>query len=324
MSTEENRDLSIVIPVFNESSNLPELYREITEACQNLKKSYEIIFVDDGSKDDSFLVCIQLYKKDPRIRVIQLRKNFGQTAALSAGFDHARGNIIITLDADLQNDPQDFGLLIAKIEEGYDLVSGWRVKRKDRFVTRRLPSILANWLISKITGVKLHDYGCTLKAFRREIIRHIKLYGELHRFIPAIASHVGVSIAEVKVNHRKRRHGKSKYSVWRFPKVILDLLTVKFLLSYSTRPLQIFGIIGLISGITGGIIGLWLAYVRLIRLESIAGRPLLLLAILLIVIGAQFITLGLLAEIVVRTYHESTEKRIYFVRDIIQADSEED
>lgn len=324
MTTEENCDLSLVIPVYNEATTLPELHREITEACQNLKKSYEIIFVDDGSEDESLLVCKQLLKKDQRIRVIQLRKNFGQTAALSAGFDHARGNIIITLDADLQNDPQDFGLLIAKIEEGYDLVCGWRVKRKDRFITRRLPSILANWLISRMTRVKLHDYGCTLKAFRREIIKHIKLYGELHRFIPAIASNVGVSIAEVKVNHRKRRHGKSKYSMWRFPKVILDLLTVKFLLSYSTRPLQIFGIIGLISGIIGGIIGLWLAYVRLIRMEGISGRPLLLLAILLIVIGIQFITLGLLAEIVVRAYHESTEKKIYFIRDIIQAESEED
>jgi len=323
MQTEENRDLTIVIPVYNEAKNLPELQREVTNACQNLKKSYEILFVDDGSRDDSLSVLKQLMKKDPRIRIIQLRKNFGQTAALTAGFDHARGNIIITLDADLQNDPQDFGILIGKIEEGYDLVNGWRVKRKDKFVTRRLPSLLANWLISKMTRVKLHDYGCTLKAFRREIMKHIKLYGELHRFIPAIASNAGVSIAEVKVNHRKRRHGKSKYSVWRFPKVILDLLTVKFLLSYSTRPLQIFGIIGLISGIIGGILGLWLAYVRLIRLEGISGRPLLLLAILLIVIGIQFITLGLLAEIVVRAYHESTEKRIYFVREIIQAESEE-
>lgn len=324
MSTEVNCDLSIVIPVYNEAINLPELHKEITLACQRLKKSYEIIFVDDGSTDESLIVCKQLLKKDPQIRAIQLRKNFGQTAALSAGFDNARGAIIITMDADLQNDPQDFGLLIEKIEEGYDLVSGWRVKRKDRFITRRIPSILANWLISRMTRVKLHDYGCTLKAFRREIIQHIKLYGELHRFIPAIVSNVGVSIAEVKVNHRKRRHGKSKYSVWRFPKVILDLLTVKFLLSYSTRPLQVFGIIGLISGVIGGLICLWLAYVRLIRLEGIGGRPILLLAIFLIVIGIQFITLGLLAEIMVRAYHESTEKRIYFIRDIFQADSEED
>ena len=324
METEGIIALSLVIPVYNEASNLPELHSEITAACQTLAKSYEIIFVDDGSEDDSLAVLKQLLKKDHRIWIIQLRKNFGQTAALSAGFDNARGDIIITLDADLQNDPQDFSLFIEKIEEGYDLVSGWRVKRKDRLITRRIPSVMANWLISKMTRVKLHDYGCTLKAFRKEIIKHIKLYGELHRFIPAIASHVGVSIAEVKVNHRKRRRGKSKYSVWRFPKVILDLLTVKFLLSYSTRPLQIFGIIGLISGVIGGVIGLWLAYVRLIRLEGISGRPLLFLAILLIVIGFQFITLGLLAEIITRAYHESTEKRIYFVRDIFQADSEED
>jgi len=324
MTIEKNPDLSIVIPVYNEAANLPGLHEEISAACQGLEKAYEILFVDDGSQDGTLTVCKQLFEKDPQIRIIQLRKNFGQTAALSAGFDHARGEIIITLDADLQNDPNDFGLLIEKIEEGYDLVSGWRVKRKDRFVTRRLPSIMANWLISKMTGVKLHDYGCTLKAFKREIIKHIKLYGELHRFIPAIASNMGVSIAEVKVNHRKRRHGKSKYSVWRFPKVILDLLTVKFLLSYSTRPLQIFGILGMISGIIGGVIGLWLAYVRLIRLEGISGRPLLFLAILLIVIGIQFITLGLLAEIMVRAYHESTEKRIYFIRNIIQADSGED
>ncbi len=324
MITQETCDLSIVIPIYNEETNLPQLHEEITASCQNLNRSYEILFVDDGSQDNSLAVCKQLFEKDPRIRIIQLRKNFGQTAALSAGFDHARGDIIITLDADLQNDPNDFGLLIEKIEEGYDLVSGWRVKRKDRFITRRLPSMMANWLISRMTHVKLHDYGCTLKAFRREIIQHIKLYGELHRFIPAIASNVGVSIAEVKVNHRRRRHGRSKYSVWRFPKVVLDLMTVKFLLSYSTRPLQIFGILGLISGIIGGIIGLWLAYVRLIRMEGISGRPLLFLAILLIVIGIQFITLGLLAEIMVRAYHESTEKRIYFIRNIIQADSEED
>jgi len=322
MKTDENLDFSLVIPVYNEAKNLPELYQEITLSCKRLGKSYEIIFVDDGSWDETLVVLKKLFEEDTKIRIIRLRKNFGQTAALSAGFDHARGRIIITLDADLQNDPNDFALLIDKIEEGYDIVSGWRVQRKDRFFTRRVPSAIANWLISIITRVRLHDYGCTLKAFRREVIKHVKLYGELHRFIPAIASNIGVSIAEVKVNHRKRRHGKSKYSVWRFPKVILDMLTVKFLLSYSTRPLQIFGIFGLICGVIGGILGLWLAYVRLIRLEGISGRPMLLLSILLIVIGIQFITLGLLAEIVVRAYHESVEKRIYVIREIIQADKD--
>ena len=324
MISEESLDFSIVIPVYNEAANLPELHNEISESCQKLKKAFEIIFVDDGSQDESLLVLKKLLKKDAKIRIIQLRKNFGQTAALSAGFDHSRGTIIITLDADLQNDPQDFRLLLDKIEEGYDIVSGWRAKRKDKFFSRRLPSVIANWFISKITRVKLHDYGCTLKAFRREVVQHIKLYGEMHRFIPAIASNMGVAITEVKVNHRPRRHGRSKYNISRFPKVILDLLTVKFLLSYSTRPLQIFGVFGLICGIIGGILGLWLAYVRLIQMQGISGRPLLLLAILLIVIGIQFITLGLLAEIVVRAYHESAEKRIYFIRNIIQAEPEED
>jgi glycosyltransferase involved in cell wall biosynthesis len=324
MTSEEHLDFSVVVPVYNEASNLPELHNEIEASCQKLKKNYEIIFVDDGSQDESILVLKRLLKKDSRIRIIQLRKNFGQTAALSAGFDHARGNVIITLDADLQNDPQDFGLLLDKVDEGYDIVSGWRVKRKDKFLTRRFPSFIANWLISKITRVKLHDYGCTLKAFRREVVQQIKLYGELHRFIPAIASNMGVAITEVKVNHRQRRYGKSKYNISRLPKVILDLLTVKFLLSYSTRPLQIFGVFGLICGVIGGILGVWLAYVRLIQRQGISGRPLLLLSILLIVIGIQFITLGLLAEIVVRAYHESSEKRIYFIRSIIQAESEED
>ncbi len=324
MISEKHLDLSIVVPVYNEASNLTELHTEISEACQKLKKAFEIIFVDDGSQDESLAILKQLLKKDARIRIIQLRKNFGQTAALSAGFDHSRGNIIITLDADLQNDPRDFGLLLDKIEEGFDIVNGWRAKRKDKFLSRRLPSIMANWFISKITQVKLHDYGCTLKAFRREVVQQIKLYGELHRFIPAIASNMGVSISEVKVNHRQRRHGKSKYNISRTPRVILDLLTVKFLQSYSTRPLQIFGFFGLICGAIGGILLLWLAYVRLIQMQGISGRPLLLLAILLIVIGIQFITLGLLAEIVVRAYHESAEKRIYFIRHVIQADSEED
>ena len=306
-------DLSLVIPVYNEAENLEILYREIKSSCENLGKSYEVIFIDDGSTDDSALVLTNIWKQYPAIKIIKLRKNFGQTAALSAGFDHSRGEVIITLDADLQNDPADFGLLIKKIEEGYDIASGWRVKRKDKLFSRRLPSSTANWLISAITRVKLHDYGCTLKAFRKEVLKSINLYGEMHRFIPAIASQMGVSIAEVKVNHRPRRFGKSKYSMLRFVKVMLDLLTVKFFLSYSTRPLQIFGIFGIASGSVGGVMALYLSYRRLILLESIANRPLLFLAILLIVIGFQFITLGLLAEILVRTYHESLEKRIYYI-----------
>ncbi|MBU4330363.1 MAG: glycosyltransferase family 2 protein [Acidobacteria bacterium] len=317
MENEKTVQLSLIIPIYNEAENLPDLYREITDSCTALGRTYEIILIDDGSSDDSFAVLKKIQAGDSHIRVIQLRRNFGQTPAMAAGFDHARGDIIITLDADLQNDPKDFGVLIDKLEEGYDIVSGWRKKRHDGF-SRRIPSRIANWLISTFTRVRLHDYGCTLKAFRRDVIKNIQLYGELHRFIPAIASHMGTRIAEVEVNHRARTRGKSKYNIWRFPKVILDLLTVKFLLTYSTRPLQIFGIFGIICGFLGGLIGLYLTYERLILLHSIANRPLLLLSILLIVIAIQFFTLGLLAEITVRAYHESSQKKIYFIREIIE------
>jgi len=322
MDKPQGTKLSVVIPVFNEAENLPELYRELSASCQNLNIPFEMIFIDDGSTDNSFQLLKELRAEDSRMKLIRLRRNFGQTAALSAGFDYAHGGIIITMDADLQNDPHDFPLLIQKIEEGNDIVSGWRLKRKDKFVSRRLPSLAANWIISKITKVKLHDYGCTLKAFRKDIVKNIKLYGEMHRFIPAIASTMGVTIAEVKVNHRPRIHGKSKYNILKSIRVFLDLLTVKFLLSYSTRPLQIFGLFGLVMGVLGGILALILSYERLILKMGIANRPLLLLAILLIVIGFQFVTMGLLGEIMVRSYHETAEKHIYVVREVI--DSERD
>jgi len=323
MATRSKTDVSFVIPVFNEEKNLQVLYRELIAAGGTLRGSYEIIFVDDGSSDGSFPALREIQAGDPRVKIIRLRKNFGQTAALSAGFDHARGGVIITLDADLQNDPADAPLLVAKIDEGYDIVCGWRIKRKDKFVSRRLPSKIANWIISRVTKVKLHDYGCTLKAFRGELIKQIKLYGEMHRFIPAIASTMGTAIAEVPVNHRPRLHGKSKYNLSKSIRVVLDLLTVKFLLSYSTRPLQIFGLFGLIAGFIGGLMGGILSYQRLVLKQSIANRPLLLLSVLLIVIGIQFITMGLLGEIMVRTYHESVEKPIYVVRDVIDSDSDE-
>lgn len=316
-------ELSVIIPVFNEEKNIEPLYEEISRVLNSLGQAFEIIFVDDGSRDGSFPVLKRIQEKDKAVKIIRLRRNFGQTAALSAGFDYARGRVIVTMDADLQNDPRDIPALLAKINEGYDLVSGWRQKRHDKFFTRRLPSIVANRLISFLTGVKLHDYGCTLKAFRKEIIKSIRLYGELHRFIPAIASTLGVRIAEVKVNHRPRRFGRSKYTIFRLPRVILDMLTVKFLLSYSTRPLQVFGLLGLISGLSGFVIALWLSYQRLILKVSSANRPILLLAVLLMVIGIQFITLGLLAEIMVRTYHESTGKPIYHIREIIDAEEQE-
>jgi len=319
MSKENRVGLSVVIPVYNEAENLEPLYQELAVQCPKLGRTYEILFIDDGSKDDSFSVLKGIQKRDKRVKVIRFRKNFGQTAAMSAGFDYARGEIIITLDADLQNDPKDFPLLLSKIEEGYDIVAGWRRRRFDKFLTRRLPSIMANWLISRITGVKLHDYGCTLKAFRYEVVKSIKLYGELHRFIPAIASNIGVSIAEVPVNHRPRIHGKSKYTIFRAVKVVLDIITVKFLLNYSTKPLQIFGLCGLISGGIGGILLLILGYQRLILKVSMANRPLLLLSILLTILGIQFITLGLLAEIMVRAYHEAAGKTTYFVREVLEA-----
>jgi glycosyltransferase involved in cell wall biosynthesis len=322
MSKKTRVELSLIIPVFNEEKNLPILYQEIVSACTSFGKSFEIIFVDDGSIDNSSRVLKDIHQSDQRVRLIRFRRNFGQTAALSAGFHHARGKVVITLDADLQNDPKDIGLLLDKMKEGYDIVSGWRIKRKDKFFSRRLPSMLANWLISVITRVKLHDYGCTLKAFRIDVVKNLHLYGEMHRFIPAIASDMGVDIAEVKVHHRPRKYGKSKYSVMRFVKVILDLLTVKFLLSYSTRPLQIFGLFGLISGLMGGVLAIILSYQRLILQQSIANRPLLLLAVLLLVIGFQFITLGLLAEIMVRAYHESLQKKIYYIKEIVEDDSE--
>ena len=323
MTINAKKDVSFVIPVYNEEKNLRVLYEELIAAGDTLRGSYEIVFVDDGSSDGSFPALREIQAGDPRVKIIRLRKNFGQTAALSAGFDHARGGVIITLDADLQNDPADAPLLVAKIDEGYDIVCGWRIKRKDKFVSRRLPSKIANWIISRVTKVKLHDYGCTLKAFRGDLIKHIKLYGEMHRFIPAIASTMGTAIAEVPVNHRPRLHGKSKYNLSKSIRVVLDLLTVKFLLSYSTRPLQIFGLFGLIAGFIGGLMGGILSYQRLVLKQSIANRPLLLLSVLLIVIGIQFITMGLLGEIMVRTYHESVEKPIYVVRDVIDSDSDE-
>jgi len=322
MKTTQRPDISVVIPVFNESENLEELHRELMAALEKTGRPFEVILIDDGSTDSSWTVLRSLQQKDGRVKLIRLRRNFGQTAALAAGFDHARGGIIISLDADLQNDPNDIPSLIQKIEEGYDIVSGWRRSRKDKFFSRRVPSLIANTLISRLTGVRLHDYGCTLKAFRSEVIKNIKLYGELHRFIPAIASQLGVRISEVEVNHRPRKHGKSKYSIFRFTKVILDMMTVKFLLSYSTRPLQIFGLLGLGSGLLGFLISVWLSYQRLVLKVSVANRPLLLLGVLLIVIGIQFITLGLLAEIMVRAYHESSGKTIYVIREIIESETE--
>ncbi len=310
--------LSIVVPLLNEEENIIKLYTEIKEVCDSIKRDYEIIFIDDGSTDNSLQLLKKIQQTDNTVILITFRRNFGQTAAMSAGFDYAKGNIIVCMDADLQNDPSDIPRLLEKIEEGYDVVTGWRFNRKDPFLNRRLPSIIANRLISFTTGVKLHDYGCTLKAFRNEVVKSIRLYGEMHRFIPAIASGMGISIAEVTVNHRPRQFGKSKYGIGRTFKVLLDLVTVKFLLSYSTLTIQVFGLAGLFSGGIGFLVALIMTIQRQFFGKPMADRPLLFLAILLIFIGVQFITIGLLAELQARTYHESQAKPIYYIKEVIE------
>jgi len=309
--------ISVVLPVLNEQDNLRPLYAELSEVLKSMNEGYEILFVDDGSTDGTADIMRELNAQDPAVRVIRFRRNFGQTAALSAGFDHARGAIVITLDADRQNDPRDIPKLVAKLREGYDLVNGWRFDRQDPFLNRRLPSMIANKIISFTTDVKLHDYGCTLKAFTADVARNIALYGEMHRFIPAIASWMGISIAEVQVNHRPRVSGTSKYGISRTIRVILDLITVKFLLSYSGRPLQFFGLFGLVCGVVGGLITGVLTIQRLFFGVPLADRPLLLLGILMVFMGLQFITFGLLGEMQTRAYHEAQNKPIYVIREIL-------
>jgi glycosyltransferase involved in cell wall biosynthesis len=310
-------DLSVVIPIHNESPNLRQLHAELTSTLEAWGRPYEIVAVDDGSTDDSYAILSALHDADPRLRVVRFRRNFGQTAAFAAGFAYAAGAVIVTADGDLQNDPKDIPALVAELERGADIVCGWRRDRKDTFLTRRVPSILANQLISKATGVRLHDYGCSLKAFRAEVVKPLRLYGEMHRFIPAIASEYGVKIAEQEVNHRARVHGTSKYGLSRTVRVVLDLLTVKYLLSYSKRPLQIFGLLGLLFGGLGTLILLWLIGVKFIGHQGIGDRPLLLLGILLVFTGVQLVTLGLLAEMQARTYHESQNKATYVIRDVL-------
>lgn len=310
-------EISIVIPLFNEEESIPALYDALVQALDAQGRSYEIIIVDDGSHDGSFPLLREIATRDERFRVIRLRRNFGQTAAFAAGFDHARGEVIITMDADLQNDPRDVSKLMAQMDAGYDVVSGWRKDRQDRFLDRRLPSILANGLISNVTDVRLHDYGCSLKAYRRDVLQQVKLYGELHRFIPALAAQVGAAVTEVPVNHRAREFGRSKYGIGRTVRVVLDLITVWFLGSYGTRPMQVFGALGLLSSALGVLVGLYLSVDKLLFNHDIGDRPLLLLSVLLIVVGVQLVTMGLLGEMMIRTYHESQGKPIYTVREVV-------
>ena len=311
-------ELSVIIPVLDEAPNIEALCRELADTLSAWGGSFEAIVIDDGSTDDTFEILSRLQASESRLRVIRLRRNFGQTAAFAAGFAHARGRLIVTADGDLQNDFRDIPRMVEKLDEGFDIVCGWRKTRKDPWLSRVLVSNLANLLISWVTGVRLQDYGCSLKVFRAEVVKSLRLYGEMHRFIPAIASEQGVRIAEVVVNHRPRRHGQSKYGISRTIPVLLDLVTVKFLLSYSTRPLQIFGLVGLIMGGTGAAITGWLACIRLFGGQAIGDRPLLLFGILLLFTGVQLVTLGLLAELQARTYHESQGKPTYYIREILE------
>jgi len=310
-------DLSIVVPVYNEEENIQALYDQLTAVLDPLGLTYEIICTDDGSTDRSFEKLKALAQRDPRLKVIRFRRNFGQTAGFSAGFDYASGDIVITIDADLQNDPASIPVLLEKMAEGYDVVSGWRVNRQDPFLTRRLPSRLANWLISRTTGVPVHDRGCSLRAHRREIVKEMRLYGELHRFIPDIAAWIGARMAEVPVGHRPRRFGKSKYGLGRTVRVILDLITVRFLQGYSTRPIQIFGRWGLIMAFVGFLLGLWLSFEKIVLGHSIGNRPALVLSLLLMLMGVQLVSIGLLGEMIVRTYYEGQRKPIYRIREIV-------
>ncbi|HVM95145.1 MAG TPA: glycosyltransferase family 2 protein [Candidatus Acidoferrales bacterium] len=313
-----NVDLSVVIPVYNEAENLGPLQGELTAALGRIARPYELVYVDDGSSDSSHGVLDRLQREDPHVSVVRLARNYGQTAAMAAGFDHARGEIIVTLDADLQNDPADIATMLAKLDEGYDLVSGWRLPRQDPWLTRRVPSVIANSIIGWITGVHLHDYGCTLKVIRRDVVRGLRLYGEMHRFIPALADDLGAKLAEVVVHHRPRRFGVSKYGLSRTIRVLLDLITVKFLSSYSTRPIQVFGVLGLLSSSIGLVITGWLGLERLFLGVPLANRPLVWLGILLTLMGLQFITMGLLGELLVRTYHESQGKPVYRVAEVLR------
>ena len=326
-----NRDLSIVVPVFNEAENLRPLMAEIAAALADEALDYEVIFVDDGSADNSFDILRQLHEEDERVVAIRFRRNHGQTAAFAAGFKQARGRTILTIDADRQNDPADIPRLMAKLEEGYHVVNGWRQNRQDDFLMRRLPSFLANRLIASLSEVPLHDRGCSLRLFRAEVARELKLYGELHRFIPEMVNFAGFTMAEVPVSHRPRVAGRSKYGISRTFRVILDLFTILFLRRYSDRPMHLFGTWGILFGSAGAGLGLYLTWLKVwagiqggwegFHNTRLSERPLLLLAVLLVILGVQFLVMGLLGELIVRTYYETQDKSVYYVQEILDDES---
>ncbi|MGA9800727.1 MAG: glycosyltransferase family 2 protein [Terriglobales bacterium] len=309
---------SVVVPFFNEQENVSPLYMKLTEVMDSLGDPYELVFVDDGSRDNTFKVLSDIYEHDRRVNLVRLRRNFGQTAGLKAGFDFARGDIIISMDGDLQHDPEEIPRFLEKMEEGYDLVSGWRHARRDHWLMRQIPSRIANWMMAKLSGIELHDFGTTFKAYRREIIQEIQLYGELHRFIPALASSTGARIAEVPIVNLERKNGKSNYGIGRTIRVFFDLIIVKFLLDYSTRPLQFFGLLGMGGAGLGFAIAVFLIYEKLHNHMPIMTEhgPLMLLAVALLVSGMQFISMGLLGELMSRTYYESQNKPIYSLREV--------
>src|SRR5215470_1457914 len=316
---ERTTDLSVIVPIRDEADNVDALHGELDAVLRPSGLSYELVFVDDGSRDDSFARLVALRARDAHVGVVKLSRNFGQTAALAAGLAHSSGTDVVLMDGDQQNDPADIPRLLEQRHAGYDLVAGWRIDRQDPWLSRRLPSRLANWLIGAITGVRLHDYGCTLKLIRGDLARSLRLYGEMHRFIPALIDDLGGRIFELPVHHRPRVAGVSKYGLSRTLRVLLDLVTVKFLSLYSTRPIHVFGVVGLLSTALGLVITAWLGFERLFLGERLAGRPIVLLGILLTVMGMQFVTMGLLGEMLVRTYHESQSKPVYRVAEVLTA-----
>lgn len=318
----ETPTLSVVLPVFDERECLAPLLAELAAVLDGLGLSSEIVAVDDGSTDGSFEELVRLSAREPRLRVVRLARNFGQTAALAAGFAHARGRLVASMDADQQNDPADLPRLVAALTGDVDLVNGWRVYRRDPWLTRRLPSRIANWVIGRVTGTALHDYGCTLRVMRSEVARALRLYGELHRFIPALAADLGARVIEMPVQHRPRTLGRSKYGLSRVVRVVLDLLTVRFLSGYATRPIQLFGLLGLGLAGPGAVLLAVLGFQRIVLGTRLADRPVLLLAILLVVLGVQFVSIGLLGEMLVRTYHESQGKPVYRVRAVVEGGRE--
>ncbi|MGI6681345.1 MAG: glycosyltransferase family 2 protein [Bdellovibrionota bacterium] len=310
------QSISVVIPVYNEEESVKECYTEVKKVLEKMGRPYEIIFIDDGSKDETLKVLKECAKDDFRLVIIEFRRNFGQTAAMAAGFENSRGDIVIPMDGDLQNDPNEIPMMVEKLEEGYDLVAGWRKKRQDKKLTVTLPSKIGNKIIAKITGVYLHDNGCTLKVMTGEVARGIKLYGEMHRFIAALANEMGAKIVEVPVNHRERKYGKSKYGLSKATRVFLDLILVKFLLGYSKRPIHLFGLLGLISELFSFILFIYLTFQRFYMHIPMGNRPLLSIAVMLAIIGIQFIVFGIIAEMQVRTYYESQDKKIYRIRNV--------